>query len=177
LSSREKDQCHKSHVPHSHWASKNVPRLGKYTNTAPKPEYKELFESWITSVVERYDGDGVNDMPGLRWPVHYFEIGSEFSSYQPEPVEEYLETLRMAYRAAHRASNHVMIGHSAFLIAPVNLDVKSPRDYEKVWATTKIADRHHGLNDQRIILDHPELFDFQNLAVYFNKGIIFFVRQ
>ena len=86
--------------PHSHWGSKHVPKLGKHTNASPKTQYKNLFEKWIYSVVERYDGDGNSDMPGLRWPVRYIEIGSEFSSYQPEPVKDYLETLKIAYTAA-----------------------------------------------------------------------------
>lgn len=149
--------------PHSPWGSKHAPGLGKQTNASPKDEYKELFEKWIFAVVERYDGDGVNDMPGLRWPVRYIEIGSEFSSYQPEPVGEYLETLRIAYNAAHRASGDVMVGHAPFLITPVNLDVKNPKDYEKAWATTKLHDTHHGLRDQRAILDHPQVFDFINI--------------
>ena len=152
--------CLKSH---SHWGSKGVARLGKHTNASPKDEYVELYANWVYSVVERYDGDGQNDMPGLRWPVRYVEIGSEFSSYQPEPAEEYLRTLKIAYQAAHRASAQVLVGHSPFLTTPVNLDVESPAGYEKAWATAEIRDTHHGLEDQRLVLAHPELFDFINI--------------
>jgi hypothetical protein len=149
--------------PHSHWASKGVPRFGKYTNASPQKEYEELFARWISAVVERYDGDGSNDMPGLRWPVRYVEIGSEFSSFEPESVEEYLSTLKLAHEAAHQASAQVLVGHCPFLITPVNLDVESPADYERAWAAAKIRDMHHGLKDQRIVLDHPEVFDFINI--------------
>ena len=55
--------------------------------------------------MERYDDDGQQDMPGLRYPVRIFEIGTEFSSYEPESVEEYLEVLQACYKAAHAASN------------------------------------------------------------------------
>ena len=85
--------------PHSRWASVDV-KLFSSTNGSPKPEYRGLFQDWVYAVVERYDGDGVDDMPGLRWPVRWIEIGNEFSSSQPEPVEEYLVTLRLAYEAA-----------------------------------------------------------------------------
>lgn len=149
--------------PHSVWASKNVPLLGKHTNASPKSEYCQLFQNWIASVVERYDGDGKNDMPGLRWPIHYIEIGSEFSSYEPEPVDDYLDTLRMAYEAAHRASDQIKVGHAAFLFVPVNLDVQNPADYDRAWAAADIRDKHHGLKDQRAILDQPEIFDFINI--------------
>jgi hypothetical protein len=148
--------------PHSEWASKSVGKL-KSTNAAPKPEYRDLFQTWVAAVVERYDHDGVNDMNGLRWPVRLVEIGNEFSSYEPEPADEYLDVLRMAYQAAHRASSTVLVGHAAFLTTPVNLDVSDPLEYDARWRATKREDRAHDLDDIRKILDHPELFDFVNL--------------
>lgn len=147
---------------YSKWASKET-RLFKRNNWAPKPQYKRHYGEWIYKVVKRYDGDGKEDMEGLRWPVRYIEIGSEFSSYEPEPVEDYLEMLKIAYQAAHRASQKVLVGHAAFLISPVHLDVTHPRDYDRVWAETKRRDTHHDLKDQRKVLDHPELFDFINI--------------
>ncbi|MDX1574970.1 MAG: hypothetical protein R3285_02175, partial [Kiloniellales bacterium] len=121
--------------PHSRWGSKDVGLLGA-KNASPKPEYREAFAEWVARVVERYDGDGLDDMPGLRWPVELFEIGSEFSSYQPEPVADYLETLEIAYRAAHEANPAVRIAHAAFLTTPVDLDVAEPDDYEAAWTRT-----------------------------------------
>ncbi|MBL0171197.1 MAG: hypothetical protein IPP90_10785 [Gemmatimonadaceae bacterium] len=148
--------------PHSEWGSKSVGKL-RSTNAAPKPEYRDHFQRWVSAVVERYDADGVNDMPGLRFPIRYVEIGNEFSSYEPEPVDEYLDLLRLAYRAAHGASATVLIGHAAFLTTPVNLNVANPADYDAVWRSTRRVDTSHDLADIRKILDHPELFDFINL--------------
>ncbi len=148
--------------PHSRWASKDVGLLGA-ENASPKAEYRALFAEWVTRVVERYDGDGIEDMPGLRWPVALFEIGSEFSSYQPEPVADYLATLEIAYRAAHRANPGVRVAHAAFLTTPVDLDVADPAGYEAAWARTPRHDLHHGLADQRAVLDRPEIFDVINL--------------
>jgi hypothetical protein len=148
--------------PHNRWASKDVGLLGA-ENASPKAEYRALFAEWVTRVVERYDGDGIEDMPGLRWPVALFEIGSEFSSYQPEPVADYLATLEIAYRAAHRANPGVRVAHAAFLTTPVDLDVADPAGYEAAWARTPRHDLHHGLADQRAVLDRPEIFDVINL--------------
>jgi len=41
--------------------------------------YKNLDEwtKFLTKVVERYDGDGVDDMPGLKTPVKYWQIHNE----------------------------------------------------------------------------------------------------
>ena len=148
--------------PHSAWGSKNVGRL-KSTNAAPKPQYRDHFQRWVSAVIERYDGDGVSDMAGLRWPIRYVEIGNEFSSYEPEPVDEYLDLLKLAYDAAHRASTTVLVGHAAFLTTPVNMNVASANDYDAVWKSTRRVDKSHDLADMRKILDHPELFDFINL--------------
>src|SRR5262249_14514637 len=59
---------------YSSWASKNG-----QNNPTPKPEYLDDYMRWIRAIVKRYDGEGKDDMPGLRRPVRYFEIGSEFS--------------------------------------------------------------------------------------------------
>ncbi len=148
--------------PHSRWGSKDV-RLLKVKNASPNPKHRDKFENWVYQVVERYDGDGKDDMPGLRWPIRYVEIGTEFSSYQPEPVGEYLETLAIAYRAAHRAYPEVQVAHVAFLTTPVDMNVGNPADYERVWAQTKRHDTHHGLADMRAVLDRPDIFDLVNL--------------
>ena len=147
---------------HSKWADKDGRRF-KSTNPTPKKKYEKLYIKWIHDIVERYDGDGKADMPGLRWPVRYYEIGSEFSSYEPEPVDEYLAMLELAYAAAHRAFSDVLVAHAAFLTTPVNLQVRHPSDYATVWNNTNRHDNNHGLEDIREILNRPDLFDVVNV--------------
>lgn len=45
--------------------------------TAYVPEDLPAYQAWVGEVVERYDGDGVDDMPGLRSPVRYWEVDNE----------------------------------------------------------------------------------------------------
>jgi hypothetical protein len=40
-------------------------------------EQVELFYDYVYHVVERYDGDNIEDMPGLERAVKYYEIGNE----------------------------------------------------------------------------------------------------
>lgn len=152
--------CLKSH---SAWASRL--RLFQFTlNPLPKPQYWDLYEAWVRAVVERYDGDGVDDMPDLAQPLRYVEIGSEFSSYEPEPVAQYLELLQRAYRAAHRAWPEVQVAHAAFLTTPVDLSrAREPQDYDRVFAETTVRDTAHGLADIRAVLNRPDLFDAVNV--------------
>ena len=130
-------------------------------NPAPKPEYMAAYEGWISSVVERYDADGFADMPGLVNPIRYYEIGSEFSSYEPEPVAEYLETLEHAYAAAHRADENVMVAHAAFLTTLAFAGNPGPAEYEAAFG--EVPDPSHNLADIRRILDRPDLFDVVNV--------------
>lgn len=152
---------------HSSWASKDIKAiLGKHSlgsNPTPRPEYLPHYQRWVAAVVERYDADGHEDMPGLRWPVRYFEIGNEFSSFEPEPVEDYLEMLEHAYQAAHGAYDAVLVAHVAFLLTPVNMAVEDPADYDERWRSTYRKDTHHDLADMRALLDRPDVFDVLNL--------------
>ncbi|HKY78566.1 MAG TPA: hypothetical protein VI688_06010 [Anaerolineales bacterium] len=147
----------------SGWASKDVRVPGSLfpLKGAIKEEYLDEYEVWVSSVVERYDADGVSDMPGLRAPIRYYEIGVEFSSYEPEPVDEYLQILELAYRAAHEASSDVLIAHVAFLATPALFGEITSSEYESAFAT--LEDQTHPLADMRRILDRPDLFDVLNI--------------
>jgi hypothetical protein len=37
----------------------------------------EKYKQWASAVVERYDGDGTNDLPNLKIPVKYWEVMNE----------------------------------------------------------------------------------------------------
>ena len=56
------------------------PFPGNHTSSAT-PAYviddHESYAAYVTAVVERYDGDGIDDMPGLLAPVHAWEIDNE----------------------------------------------------------------------------------------------------
>lgn len=148
--------------PHSAWASNDYLGKGLFPlRGGVKTEYLDAYENWVYSVVERYDGDGNDDMPGLRYPIRFYEIGTEFSSYEPEPVEEYLVILERAYTAAHRAYDEVLVAHAAFLTTLAFANNPGPAEYESAFEGT--ADQNHSLADMRQVLDRPDLFDVLNV--------------
>jgi hypothetical protein len=154
---------------HSTWASVDH-KLLKSVNAAPKPEYRDEYAEWVRAVVERYDADGLDDMPGLRYPVRHYEIGSEFSTYEPEPVAEYLAMLELAYRAAHEAFPDVSIAHAAILATDFFIGDPPPEQ----WAARFDAPRYgpHGLAEIRAILDRPDIFDVLNVHALAHPGEI-----
>lgn len=147
----------------SSWGSKHAPKL-RPTNLTPRPEYLELYARWIGAVVERYDADGNQDMPGLRAPVRYYEIGSELSSYEPEPIPEYLVMLEQAYRAAHAAYPAVQVAHAALLTTGADFrNHPGPAGYDSAFAALSPRVAEHSLADIRRLLDRPDLFDVLNI--------------
>jgi len=63
----------------------------------------EAYKRFISACVERYDGDGKDDMPGLIYPIKYWEIMN-----QPESdmlhlsPENYLEVLKASAEAIRK---------------------------------------------------------------------------
>jgi len=78
-----------------------------------KPDCLSDWASFITAFVERYDLDGKDDMPGLKYPITHIQIENE-----PENVwvdaEGYTEALCTAYRATKKASPNVQIMAAGF---------------------------------------------------------------
>lgn len=77
------------------------------------------YYQYVYAIVERYDGDGKDDMPGLLRPVRYFEVGNEVDYYWPDsesnagmtPTEYVTKRLIPAYKAAKAAnSSSVVMG-------------------------------------------------------------------
>ncbi len=144
----------------STWGSIAATKL-TVANPLPKPEYQQMYEAWWHTVVERYDGDGVDDMPGLIYPINNYEIGVEFSSYEPEDVNAYVDHLGIAYQIAHDANVNAHVAHAAFLtFGALDRNITSD-EYETAFDT--MQDQTHSLKDIRIILDHPESFDMLNV--------------
>ncbi|NJD01540.1 MAG: hypothetical protein FIA99_02800 [Ruminiclostridium sp.] len=136
------------------WASKNI-----LNNYSPKSGYMVEYEDWIGKIVERYDMDGTDDMPGLKAPVRYYEIGTEFSSYEPEPAVDYIDMLGHAYKAAHAASDKVVIMNAAFLATTAFKNHPKPEQYAAAFNAVDKRIMKHSLSDIRKILDRPDIFD------------------
>jgi hypothetical protein len=52
------------------------------------PQARENFLAFVRKTVERYDGDGVDDMPGLKNPVRFWQIENEPEARTPRPPQD-----------------------------------------------------------------------------------------
>jgi len=77
----------------------------------PKPEHVDDLRRYVRSLVERYDGDGVDDMPGLLFPVLHYQVGNEYSNelFWAGTVQQYGRLLREFAGAARSACAQVKI--------------------------------------------------------------------
>ncbi|MBI5623634.1 MAG: hypothetical protein HY924_07650 [Elusimicrobia bacterium] len=90
-----------------------LPSLGPFKSQSPEewvsaasyiPMDASAYRAYVRAAVERYDGDGVDDMPGLTAPVKYWQLDNEadlhykvrgFGSF--ESPGEYDAVLKMTY--------------------------------------------------------------------------------
>ncbi len=93
-------------------------------------EYKE----YVKQAVERYDGDGFNDMPGLIFPINHWEVDSEpdvhyrYGEGTFEPPEEYFTVLKATYESVKKANPMANVIIGAFTLLGQN-ENKEGREY------------------------------------------------
>lgn len=103
----------------SPWASSQPPSLGNLGNTFPKEAYLDAYAAYVRAVVERYDHDGVEDMPALLYPINDYGIEREFTGYWPGTAEEYVRLLQIAYPAVKEANPNARVLLVALLMADI----------------------------------------------------------
>lgn len=92
-------------TPLSEDRAREFRELGRYRGP---PCDLGAYEGFVQRAVERYDGDGVDDMPGLKYPVKYWEVSNE-PSMQEELTfftgtpQDYVEILRTTHDAVEAA--------------------------------------------------------------------------
>ncbi len=99
----------------------------------PKKEHWDDYYQFVYNLVERYDGDGYKDMPGLRYPIRYYEIESEaeHSIFWAGSVEEYNRLLKIAYKAAKHAHSETKIILSGINFGKLFDEFPSPQELKQ----------------------------------------------
>ena len=86
--------------PHANWEQKSCKRkktkspFGKrFTKYLSKPCSMDAYKNFLVKLVDRYDGDGLNDMPGLTKPIKYWDIMNEpeFKMFFKGSKEDFIE--------------------------------------------------------------------------------------
>ena len=97
----DQEKCHAKLPPSS---ENYFIELGDYRG---KPCDMEQYKEFLKKLVERYDGDGKDDMPGLKYPIKYWEIINEaelsprdserLPFFNAETDHDYFDVLKTSY--------------------------------------------------------------------------------
>jgi hypothetical protein len=136
---------------------------GDRCDTLPCPEFMADFRAWMSALVERYDQDGTDDMPGLTSPIRLWVIAPEWTGFWPSgDADGYLILLAAAREAALAADPQARLGLIPFFLSDVFQGDPSPQRIAE-----RLMDPPPGLRNSTAgmmrLLDHPELFDYVDL--------------
>jgi len=150
---------------------------GKHLNI---PSDMASYCAFVQAVVERYDGDGIDDMPGLTTPIKIWEVINEYDPRWSGTTEDLLYFFREFRKAVKRADPEAETMHGGF----AELSTYALRDgyLEKgYWHNAKTIITREDLLEKRenaqpylrqwtlvepAIKHGKELFDYMNFHHY-----------
>ncbi|MBI5149611.1 MAG: hypothetical protein HZA28_02410 [Candidatus Omnitrophica bacterium] len=150
--------------PSAQWAAgpKCKDEKGKFC--PPQKEYLDGWKQFVKAVLERYDHDGVDDMPGLKKGFHYFEIGNEYQSPSQwnGSAAEYVEALRYAYEAKKEADPDakIIVGGFTHLGSLKSYE----EDPEQIRERVKFI--QHAYQFTKEVLNYPQYFDMVDVHFF-----------
>jgi hypothetical protein len=123
----------------------------------PDVQYLGDYENYIFSLVERYDADGQDDAPDLKYPVLDYVIEREWTEFFPGTVDEYLQLLTIAHRAVKRANPMARV----WLVPLMMIDLfdGNPAAAQITQRATINYPFRHPIAETQELLTHPDLFD------------------
>jgi hypothetical protein len=104
--------------PHANWEQKSCKRkkarspFGKhFTKYLSKPCSMEDYKTFLLKLVDRYDGDGNNDMPGLTKPIKHWDIMNEpeFKMFFKGSKEDFVETFNFSSKVIKEKQKDAVI--------------------------------------------------------------------
>ncbi len=83
-----------------------------------KPYDMDAYRRFVSVLVERYDGDGIGDMPGLKYPIKHWQAGfapslrGRYLVFFDGSSEDYLEVLKATYEEVKEADPEAKVLHA-----------------------------------------------------------------
>ena len=108
--------------PYANWDQKSCKRRKgrspfgkKFSKYLSKPCSMDNYKIFLTKLIDRYDGDGKNDMPGLTMPITHWEIMNEpeFRMFFRGTEDEFVEIFNVSsklIRSKQKQSVIIMAG-------------------------------------------------------------------
>lgn len=106
------------------------------TKYSAYPSDMDQWLNYVRAVVERYDGDGIDDMPGLSTPIHAWQIENEWLNQWADTTGSFDELFTATARCIREADDLAIIvgpalGHEAVKVY-AHADGFDPRETIRV---------------------------------------------
>ena len=147
----------------------------------------DAYRRFILALVERYDGDGIGDMPGLRYPIKYWQAmcspsvpeGYEYGGMFNGSPEDYLQILKTTYQAVKAADPDAKVLHGGMArLLPQSISFWEPifktgSQYFDIANTHLVCPRTGRTKAELITMAELTVFEFRkSLSEYgINKPI------
>lgn len=104
--------------PFAAWDQDSIPEgcqgvdFAYYDYLADTPTNWEAYRDFLSATVERYDGDGEDDMPGLLYPIKHWEIGNEYDGTcggDLNEAENYFELIKVSSDVIHETDSEANV--------------------------------------------------------------------
>ena len=104
--------------PHANWEQKSCKRkkarspFGKrFTKYLSKPCSMDDYKTFLLKLIDRYDGDGNNDMPGLTKPIKHWDIMNEpeFKMFFKGSKEDFVEIFNFSSKIIRKKQKDAVI--------------------------------------------------------------------
>jgi hypothetical protein len=144
------------------WVNPNArTKLG--ASMAPAPDKEDDWQNFVRAVVERYDGDGVNDMPGLTVPIQFYIMTGEIKfdksglgdnedpPFWADTIDNLLRLHRLTYQAVRQAdpTGFSKVVSSGALLWDLYADFPDYPQFDPVDPTSTLQRRLRGENFKR----------------------------
>ncbi|MDZ7290402.1 MAG: T9SS type A sorting domain-containing protein [candidate division KSB1 bacterium] len=149
-------------TPNVLWAFPNKPDCGAGRHGAclPEPAFEQDWINYVKAVVERYDGDGVNDMPGLQQPIRHYILPGEIKfgmtgtgddekgPFWADTIDNLLRLHRLTYQAVHEAdpTGNSKVVSSGAVLWDLYADFPDYPEFDPVDPNSKVQRRLRGEN-------------------------------
>ncbi|MCK4402300.1 MAG: hypothetical protein KAV98_00775 [Dehalococcoidia bacterium] len=129
-----------------------------------RPYDMDAYRKFVSTLVERYDGDGIDDMPGLKFPIKYWEASNEpsmqngFNTFFNGSSEDYLQVLETTYKTVKEVDPEAKVLHAGMAgMEPFMVSFWEPI-FEKGSQYFDIANIHSiGASDELNVPEFREL--------------------
>ena len=113
------------------WANGSANWRAKPTDLYTNPMAATAFYQYVQHIVERYDGDGVDDMPGLTRPIKFWELWNEpdLRGANGGPASQFDGTVKDYVRLSQ-------VGYSAVKAADPGAQVVGPSTSQAIGNTS-----------------------------------------